>query len=350
MGIKHKLIYIFTLVTLFIIILNATSSIDAAKDALILCAETVIPSLFPFFVISSFMINTGLVRAVGLVLAPLSKRIFRVSGSGAVAFAMGILSGYPTGAKMVTEIYEAKIIGKNEATRLIPFCNNSGPLFVIGAVGIGMLGSFQAGVMLYVVHIISAVIVGILFSYFSKGTYFKDEQTVMATNLGRAFSDSVGKSVETILRVCGYIIFFAVLRNLALPLVFNVFGKGEMGLFVSSLIEVTLGAKDLTISGLPFDKLLILLSGAIGFGGICVLIQVMGIISSSELSVKSYITGKIIQGAVSMLITWQIMYFYKPQPTFNSISEITHRYILVSPLMLIAFFLACAYSTVRKKR
>ncbi len=350
MSIKQKLIYIFTSIVLIVIILKATSSIGAAKDALYLCSNTVIPSLFPFFVISSFMINTGLVRVVGLILAPLSKRIFKVSGSGAVVFAMGILSGYPTGAKMVTELYETKMINENEATRLIPFCNNSGPLFVIGAVGVGMLGNFEAGVMLYVIHVISAVVVGIFFSYFSKGTAITDDKTMMAVNVGRAFSDSISKSVETILRVCGYIVFFAVLRSLFLPLVFKVFGKGDSGLFVSSLIEVTLGAKDLSASGLSFDRLMILLSGAIGFGGICVLIQVMGIVSSSGLSIKTYVIGKIIQGVLSMLITWQVMCFYMPLTTFNSISEITHRYISVSPLMLIAFFLACAYSAVRKKQ
>ena len=167
MKAKHIVIYILSAAGLALVVCGAGTSMEAAKSALVLCAQTVIPSLFPFFVISSFMVNTGFVSCAGKIAAPISRRLFKVSGSGAVVFVMGILCGYPTGAKMVSELYENKEISRNEAMRLLPFCNNSGPLFVIGAVGAGMLGSTRLGVTLYAVHVVSAVLTGIFFSFFS---------------------------------------------------------------------------------------------------------------------------------------------------------------------------------------
>ena len=188
MKAKHIVIYILSAAGLALVVCGAGTSMEAAKSALVLCAQTVIPSLFPFFVISSFMVNTGFVSCAGKIAAPISRRLFKVSGSGAVVFVMGILCGYPTGAKMVSELYENKEISRNEAMRLLPFCNNSGPLFVIGAVGAGMLGSTRLGVTLYAVHVVfTAVLTGIFFSFFSKQSDGHQTSTVMAIHLGRAF-------------------------------------------------------------------------------------------------------------------------------------------------------------------
>lgn len=349
MKAKHIVIYILSAAGLALVVCGAGTSMEAAKSALVLCAQTVIPSLFPFFVISSFMVNTGFVSCAGKIAAPISRRLFKVSGSGAVVFVMGILCGYPTGAKMVSELYENKEISRNEAMRLLPFCNNSGPLFVIGAVGAGMLGSTRLGVTLYAVHVVSAVLTGIFFSFFSKQSDGHQTSTVMAIHLGRAFSDAVCRAVQTMLNVCGFIVFFSVLREFLTPFIFKLLGSGALGLTVSGMAEVTLGAQDICVSGQTLPFTMILLSGIIGFGGVCVLLQVCGVVSQAGLGIKTYAVGKIFQMLVSMVITACVVSSWKTQAAFASISSLPHRYLEVAPYMLVAFFFACAYAAARKK-
>ena len=140
---------------LFFIVLCSASpkaSADAARSALNLCYFAIIPSLFPFFVFSKILIKADFCSFLKKYTAFLFQPLFNVSGSGSLAFVIGILSGYPAGAYVVCELYTEGIITKNEAHRLLPFCNNSGPLFIIGTVGAVMLKNAKTGIFLYVIQ------------------------------------------------------------------------------------------------------------------------------------------------------------------------------------------------------
>ena len=276
-------------------------TLPSAKEALILCAENIIPSLFPFFVLSRFLIKTGFAKTVGKILSPFMKFLFKVNGTGGVAFIIGIISGYPTGAKAICDLYKSGDIQKNEAEALLPYCNNSGPLFVIGAVGTGMLGNASTGMFLYIIHIISAVLTGVIMRFFivdkrsfpTKKHHIKNENI----SLGSAFSESVKESVNSILYVCGFVIFFATICS---PFS-HILGDGILGSILKGILEVTNGIKS-TVINCDFPTNLPLISGLLGFGGICVLLQVMGISKEFQLSLKPYIFGKIHQGIISFIL------------------------------------------------
>ena len=136
---------------------------EAVRRGLTLCARSVIPALFPYFVVSGLLISLGLADGVGRRLEPLTRRLFGVSGAGASAFFLGLLGGYPVGGRTVGQLYRAGQLSKDEAERLLAFCNNAGPSFILGVVGVGCFGSLRTGVYLYLVHAFSAVLVGILF-------------------------------------------------------------------------------------------------------------------------------------------------------------------------------------------
>lgn len=344
MKIKQFTVYILSFGLCLLLAFEAEQSMVAAKSALVLCAERVIPSLFPFFVLSSFMVNTGFVSSAGRCIAPVAKRLFKVSGSGAVVFVMGLLCGYPTGAKMVAELYETKQISKNEAMRLLPFCNNSGPLFVIGAVG-GMLGSTHLGLVLYGIHAASAVLTGLAFSMFSKQAESRGSQTVLAVNLGDAFSESMFRGVTTMLNVCGFILFFSVLRAFFLPVIESVFGHGAAGLTVGGMAEVTLGAEAVCFAGRTLSHTLILLSAIIGFGGVCVLLQVWGVVARAGLGIKTYALGKLLQMGISAGIAAILVATWKTVPAFAG--GVTLAQGNTPPYMVAVFGGACAYVFLR---
>ena len=91
------------------------------------------------------------------------RPLFNVPGCGAFAVALGITSGYPVGAKISNELYESGECTKTEAERLLAFTNTSGPLFIISAVGNGMFGNQQIGILLLITHFLASLVIGILF-------------------------------------------------------------------------------------------------------------------------------------------------------------------------------------------
>ncbi len=286
---KQKWVYGTTCILVLLLCFHAEEASNAAESAIILCAHRVIPNLFPFFVLSSFMVQTGFVTAAGKSLAPVARRVFHVSGTGAAVLVVGLLCGYPTGAKTVAELFRNQQIEKEEAQRLLPFCNNAGPLFVIGTVG-GMLQDVALGRKLYMIHAFSAILLGVLLSFWGKEPKECSAESVHVVRLSTAFSTSVCKSVETMLYICGYIVFFAVISS---------FIPKNGSLFPGVLLEVTLGVQTVVQANLLPVETLMLLSAVIGFGGVCVLLQVWGEVSRVGLSVRGYILGKILQMGIA---------------------------------------------------
>ena len=115
-----------------------SQAIAGAKDGLTLCFNVIVPSLFPFFVLSSLVVDLGLAAWLGRAMEGVMRPLFRVSGSCASAVALGFIGGYPVGARTALQLYEQGLCSKPEAERLLAFCNNSGPAFILGVVGAGI--------------------------------------------------------------------------------------------------------------------------------------------------------------------------------------------------------------------
>ena len=313
-NLKFAMLYAVLVLLIILILLNSKSSIEAVKGSLIICYQTLIPSLFPFFVLSGLLINSGFVQILGSVLNPIIRPLFRVSGSGAIVFLIGIISGYPMGAKMVSELYKKGIINKTEGRRLLPFCNNSGPLFVIAAVGTGMLNNTKLGIFLYCIHIISALLVGLIFRFYENEDKELSKLNYREKNeipLGKNFTECVSNSVNSILLICGFVALFSAFSQCIKPVIESCFKNEYISLFINGLLEVTMGVSKVAQSNLELEKVLILMSLLIGFGGACVHLQVLGVISDTDLEIKTYLSGKFMHGIISAIITWI---------TFNAIS------------------------------
>ena len=325
---KRKIYFIYTktlafyfLIAFLILLLaiNSKTSVASAKEALILCYRALIPSLFPFFVLSGILIRTGFVKVLGEVLSPLVRAMFNISGEGAFAFAIGIISGYPMGAKVVAELYREGIIAENEAERLLGFCNNSGPLFIIGAIGVGMFGDSALGMKLYLIHILSAVFVGFFFKWFGVKKIAKKELGIKSMvgiqlrkvisgkrqSFGKILSETVSSSVNTMMLICGFVVLFSVVTDCLMPIIDALITNEAIKLFGNGMLEITAGISKISeyIKMLPDFKMQ-MISFLLGFGGICVHLQVLGVISGSGLKMRTYIFGKVLQAFFALIIAF----------------------------------------------
>ena len=334
-----KILVSVTLFTAVFFLIIATDTVtETAEKTLLLCATSVIPALFPFFVLTGLMVRCGTITHAGKILAPIADKLFKTSGTGAVVFVIGILCGYPTGAKVISELYLSGRLTKEESERLLAFCNNSGPLFVIGAVGSGMLGNKNLGIVIYCIHVISAVITGVFLSLFAKEQ--EKEVLVNEVNLpfGEAFTQSVENAVKSILNVCGYVVFFGCLVAVVKPYI--------PGVFINSLFEVTVGAKDIISSGLKTEDMLTLLSGIIGFGGVCVYFQIKGATAKAKLSTICYLFGKVLQMTVSMALMKTYLMLNRDVMVFAPSVQIQQRSFVSCVVMLV--FVICSVFTLRR--
>ncbi len=343
-----KMGLIFTILVLFVLlIVNSERVQTGAKDALVLCYRTVIPSLFPFLVLSALLTESGFPKFCANYLAPIMKPLFSVSGAGAFPFIVGLFSGYPVGAKTISSLYMNGTLSKDESERLLAFCNNAGPLFVMGAVGVGMLGSLKTGIFLYLVHVLSAVLVGVFLGIVShnqsvKGIPLTGKNNCQVKHL-KGIGGAVSSGVETILLICGYILLFSAVWQAILPLFAQLFPEFVL-VFLSGLFEVTKGVAGAVEAHLPPRFLLSLLSFFLGCGGLCVYLQVSGVLMGTAISTKTYVLGKLLQGCFAFALTF-LLYPFVPQEcqsVFANSGEIWHKTGRVLPHLanLLILFIA----------
>lgn len=190
---------------------------------LLLFANSVVPALLPFFIATEILSHTNVVLKIGELFNRYMRPIFNVPGIGAYALVMGIISGYPVGAKIVTNFRNNGLCTKAEAERLLAFTNNSGPLFILGTVGITMFGNTEIGILLFITHLISSLFVGFLFRFWKyndkeKINAYKKSSSSSAnitfSNLGEVLSDSILNAVHTIVIIGGFVVLFSVIISI----------------------------------------------------------------------------------------------------------------------------------------
>lgn len=296
MNTYKAIITIFAILFNLIILLFPKEIIKATENGLLLWYKYALPSLFPFMIGINFLKSTPFPLWLSKALKPITSRLFNIKGYGTFAIISGFLSGYPIGAKTVCDLYRENKLSKSEAQYLISFTNNSGPLFIIGTVGIAMLKSKGIGYYLLIIHYISAVIIGLLTNKPKSSIY--NRSTYSNFSFWDNIRESLTNSINSIVGVGGYIILFSIICSITTIILDKTnlaLSQSAMGL-IYSILEVTNGCKALSnISQLNIS----IISGAIAFGGLSIQCQSISYISQSDLSIKKYFITKVFQGLIS---------------------------------------------------
>ena len=318
---------ILTVFTACLVIFSNTN-LSAAKNGLVLWANSIVPSLFSFFVATELLSHTNFTYYLGKILNKFIKPIFNVRGEGSFAFIMGIISGYPIGAKIAANFRQNGICTKEECERLLSFTNNSGPLFIIGTVGITMFGNSTIGILLLVTHLLASITVGFIFRFWKynvnsqvirNNSYINSKDNITLSNLGGIIGTSITSSINTILLIGGFVVLFSVIISIlqtsqlldvfanCLNPIFNLLHipeKFSTG-FISGILELTNGLN--IICNIPEKNLsinIIMVSFLLGLGGISIFLQVWSTIAKTDLSIKPYILGKLLHACISAFYTF----------------------------------------------
>ena len=342
---KKILLYLFLVGITLLILLNPQQTIINASASLKLCWEIIVPSLFPFFVSSGLLIYSGFLGSISKIFRPVMKPLFNVNASGSIAFILGIISGYPLGALTACQLYEGGYLTKEEAERVLSFCNNSGPLFILASVGVSLFHSLRLGMIIYISHLFSALTVGIIMRNYKK-RYFTPTTSVPSPhqeNIGKIFSQVISNSINSILTVCGVIVFCSVISRAILEFLP---ARGLVYSLVLGGMEFVNGISDLSTLPIPLILKLMFSSWIVGFAGFSVHLQVIAIVSKYNLSLIPYILGKILQGAISAIYTVLIYRLTNPSLTAFSNNTISYSAFTSSFFVIITVLFVITLSVI----
>ncbi|MBP3539691.1 MAG: sporulation protein [Oscillospiraceae bacterium] len=313
---KNKIAVICSLGTLAALIFSSAAVLDSCKAALMLCAELIIPSLFPFVVVSIILNRLGLPGFIARASAPAARLLFGVSGAGSSALIMGLMGGYPLGAAYIADMHESGAIDTDEAEQLLGFCNNSGPAFIIGAVGAGVFSSAKVGIFLYLVHISAAILTGIILKSRRVTSSAAKPAAPSPLPFSLALPEAVKQAVTAIINVCGFVVCFSVFVGLLdAHGVFSVlvgFISARTGFELHWVRALLMGILELGsgvgamrgLYALPIN--LALAAFILGWGGLSVHFQTLALLAGSNIKGALHFAGRLISASIACVLAYFI--------------------------------------------
>ena len=323
MNVKKSLnlqIYSVGFMVLGVMILYFSSISTATmgvSDGIKLCLGTVIPSLFPFMVISSFIVESGLVKLIAKPIALFSEKILKVNPDTGAVFFMSLIGGYPTGAKMLSSLVEQNKLDQKTAKRIIPFCISAGPGFIITAVGMGMFGSTKIGLLLFLSQTIANIILGIL-----SGIIFGEKQHInrlstaklKLNSVSNSFVNSVASSAHALLNISAFITIFSGLTAIMMHsgildhitnilteiFAFTGMDKNVFYVLINGALEVVQGC--LLSAKISGNTGLYICSFFLSFSGLSILFQVISCAPQIKPKLSSLMVWRIFHALIASTV------------------------------------------------
>lgn len=295
---KYILAAVLTLLCCLIMVMFPSTSLNSARKGISLWLTDVMPALLPFFICANFLTGLGVIGNMNPSLFP---------------FVMSVLSGYPVGAKIIGDMRRNGEISLLGAKRLISFCSTSGPAFIMGAVGSGMLGSERSGTIIAVAHYSGAILNGMLYGKFAEKEKLRSFRgyTLRDKNLQELFTEATLKSLRSLGVILVYIVLFMLLTDfIQLSGILFLFEKQHTRALIKGMIEMTIGCSAISeCVDLTDTAKCIACSFIISWGGLSVLGQSMSMLAGSGISAGYLFLTKLTHGLFSAAVAFVIILF-----------------------------------------
>lgn len=287
------------IVLLFTVMLVSPKAVfTGASEGLLLWFQIILPTLFPFLLVSNLLLTTGNMHLINRALGTFLARFFRVSQNGSFAVVTGFLCGYPMGAKVAADLTVSGYISKEEGQYLLSFCNNSSPVFILNFVVWKTLGMERLLLPTLLILLISPVIVSL---FTRKRTPFHNEKKSRQHRTAWSLAEvdaCIMDSFETLVKVGGYIILFSVLLALCQSLPFSLPVLSAL----LPLLEVTNGLMLLREMQLPLHILYPAVLGLTSFGGFCAAAQTQCMVQKAGFPLLPYLMQKLAAALTASLL------------------------------------------------
>ncbi|MBQ4568611.1 MAG: hypothetical protein IJA62_00915 [Ruminococcus sp.] len=311
---KAALIWVLVCVSLATLLIFPKECRNGGTNGAYLCIQVLIPSLFPFMVLSSFITESGLSAHLPQWMNKATMFIFNLPGCCTLTILLSLVGGYPVGASGIKSLWKQKMITKDQAKRMALFCVAAGPGFLVTYIGAVMTRNLKTGYILLVSQIVSVLILGIL-----TGLSAKREETINPCSNAqieiapaRAIIPSVTKAINSCALMCALVVIFSSASEVLITLI-----KDNPSVkWIVAMFEITNGVKILA-QGYPTA----LLSAACGFGGLCVHFQVLSQLRGLGISKLVFFIFRILQSILCGACTYILLKFFPVSQTVFSTVE-----------------------------
>lgn len=309
---------ILAAIAMLVLVLDGKTAVAGAMEGTVLCLRVVIPSLFPFLVLSSTL--TAGLSGKGLgALSPLLCRCGIPSGAEPL-FLSGILGGYPAGAQLVGQAVQGRCLSKSQADRILGLCNQAGPAFFFGVVA-GQFASPWTGALLWGIQIIAALLTGLLLGRSAPAQQVTDPEPL-------PFSRRFQSCIRSMALVCAWVILFRVLLTFLDRWLLWLLPT-DLRILLSGLLELTNGCT--ALAGCESLTLRFVIAGVLlNLGGLCVTMQTASVAAQYSLSMGPYLVCKVLQTGFGAFLCALIGYVTAPREEFSQLI------LLISLLFLAA--------------
>lgn len=305
----------FTLAGFAALIFAPDAARGGVQAGLAVCIESIIPALFPFLVFSGLLTALGFPALLARCITPVTRRFFAAPGTVTAPLLLGLTAGYPMGAAALAALAEHGDLSREEGSRLLPLCNNTGPAFIIGAAGSSVFGSSKIGLLLYFSHILAAIAVGAIFSVGHRAASPASTPTpISALPFSKSLIDAVRRALAALGNICGFVLIFSVLRALLDHLGISSVLTGMLidrfatpPQFARALLAgfLELGGGIAAMQGMAVTAHnLALCSFLLGFGSLSVHCQTLAAVAGAKLKTARHFVGRLLHGAISAGITF----------------------------------------------
>lgn len=315
---KRNIINLLVMVVLIFftiqILLTSSEVMSAVEFSFSIWKNSIFPSLFPFFVISQVLVNYGFVELVSELFKPFMNKVFKVSGSSAYVFIMSLISGFPSSAKYVREIYKKGLIDEKEGTKILMFTHFSNPLFILGTISLTFLNNKEVGLLILLSHYVSNLIIGLIFrnlypnknekcKFLLKNSLYKmnEARNKNSKNFGEILSSSIIDTINTLLLILGTVTIFLIITTI-IDKIINISPYYQA--ILNGIVEMTQGLKYISILDIPLKLKTIISVMFISFGGISVHTQIISILSDTKIKYLPFLLARILHALISGILVF----------------------------------------------
>lgn len=298
----------------FEILTESQSILKTVTFSFSVWTNSIFPSLFPFFVLSEILINFGFIELVGELFRPLMYKLFKAKGEAAFVFIMSMISGFPSNAKYVRELYLKGILNEKEAEKVLMFTHFSNPLFILGAISITFLNNKEAGILVLICHYLGNIIIGLMFRNYNptKEKYTKVSLKRAIENMhnkrinnnqkiGTIITNSLLNAINTLLLILGVVTMFLCLTTIIDN---NINLNNYNQSILNGFIEMTQGLKYVGLLNIPLKMKTIISTLIISFGGFSVHMQLISILSDTKIKYLPFLTARVLHALISSVLVF----------------------------------------------
>jgi sporulation integral membrane protein YlbJ len=319
-----KMISVFLILLLAAGLLTMAGAVaEGVREGLTLCVNVIVPSLFPFMILSGYVALSGLGPWVALPLRPLTRKLLRLPDEAGSVYLMSLIGGYPVGARTMATLIQTGRLNPKLASRMLCYCVNAGPAFLVAAVGLGFFRSAAAGWILLAGQVSSSLLIGAFVSRQAKEEEGRFVQP--PSDAGNAFVAAVGNASAAIINTCAFVVLFSGLNALlresgliaaaenAFP-----FSQLPMGLaesLLAGIMEVTGGCA--AASSLAGNTAFLLTAFFVSFGGLSIMAQIASAVHGTGVDLRGFLLTRFVHGALTAAISYPLyLAFAHSIPTF----------------------------------